>query len=71
MRMSAAPGKNDIHYCPETINGLPALIITPHSGVDGCMPTLNKLKLAAFSMAQERFVLDKMLMCSPLEVSLI
>src|SRR5262249_61210792 len=58
MRMRAAPGKNDIHHCPETIKGLPSLIITPHSGVGGCRPTPKKLKPAVFKMAQEIFVVD-------------
>jgi hypothetical protein len=58
MRMRAAPGKNDIHHCPETIKGLPSLIITPHSGVGGCRPTPKKLNPAAFRIAQEIFVVD-------------
>jgi hypothetical protein len=32
MRMRAAPGKNDIHHCPETMKGLPSLIMTLHTG---------------------------------------
>jgi hypothetical protein len=58
IRMSATPGKNDIHHWPETIKGLPSLIMTPHSGVGGCMPTPKKLNPAVFRTAQEIFVVD-------------
>ena len=58
MSMSAAPGKKDIHHWPETIYGLPSLIITPHSSVGGCTPSPMKLKPAALRMAQDRFIVD-------------
>ena len=58
IRMSAAPGKNNIHHWPETIKGLPALIMTSHSGVDGWILTPKKLNPAACRIAQEIFVVD-------------
>ena len=47
----AAPGKSEAHHLPWTIRLAPSLIIAPHSGLGGSIPSPMKLSPAMIWMA--------------------